>query len=92
MNTLEGRNKFLLVGSKSQYLISATQKSVRVIQEFPASLMIAGLLDVKLLAVVVKYVSEQVCIVKVVLLPYSGLILKGENFKVFPDFALSSKF
>ena len=29
-------------------------------QEFPASLMIAGLLDSKLLAVVVKYVSEQV--------------------------------
>ena len=26
------------------------------------------------------------------LLPYSGLILRGENFKIFVDFALSSKY
>ena len=57
---MEGRNEFLLICSNSQYLISATQKSVRVMQEFPANLMLAGLLDSKLLIVVVKYMSEKV--------------------------------
>jgi len=60
VNTLEGGNEFLLVGSRSQYLISATQKSVRVMQEFPTGLMMAGLLDSKLLTVVVKYTPEEV--------------------------------
>ena len=60
MNTLKRRNEFLLVGIRSQYLISATQKSVRMMQEFPAGLMMAGLLDSKLLTVVVKYTSEKV--------------------------------
>ena len=42
------------------------------------------------------YLSSTTCnhtpLVMMIFIPYSGLILRGENFEVFADFSLSSKF
>ncbi|XP_065890097.1 ER membrane protein complex subunit 1-like [Dysidea avara] len=61
-NNLEGRNEFLLIGTHSQYLINATQKSAGVVQEYPSGLLMAGTLDSELLTVVVQPKDKEMAV------------------------------
>ena len=60
-SNLEGLNEFLLVGSNSQYLINATQKSAGVVKEYPTGLIMAGMLDSELITIVVQPKNKEVC-------------------------------